>query len=282
MPISFNTPIWIPVNTKPILYADFITHLNYLDCMCYYSRNLCLTSNKAINGIIPESRYVMKKVKLIELTLDNIREEYKKIQQFPDYSEICISWIPVKSYYLFFNLLLLLEYLIEANEMVFSDEHKKIKDRFSNYLRKSELIFNQVDLNKCYNVKTILSWVIPSGNNIRRSVPNYPLLFKQTIKKLLDYKKEDYKRIRNIKSLRGNNLINFLNSSLINACEFFYWYRIKANYRDMEFIDSGVPVNEFYDFYKNYYELTTNFYEVLKTLINNLSTVRLNKMLLTA
>jgi len=28
----------------------------------------------------------------------------------------------------------------------------------------------------------------------------------------------------------------------INLCEFLYRYRIKANYRDMELIDSGVKV----------------------------------------
>lgn len=280
MPLLPNAVIWTPVNNKPIIYADFITHLNYLDCLCHYSQNLSIISNKVINGLITESRFVMKKVKLIELTLDNIKEEYKKIQQFPDYSEICVSWIPVKSYYLFFNLLLLLEYLIEDDERIFSDDHKKVKDRFSDYLRRNILCFNYPELNLSHSARNILSWSIPSGNNIRRASPNYQLLLKQAIKKLFDYKKEDFKRIKGIKSLRGNKKINFLNTSSINVCEFFYWYRIKANYRDMEFVDSGVPINEFYDFYQKYFQLTINFYNALKPMINNLSAIRFNKKLL--
>lgn len=282
MPISPNTPIWIPVNNRPILYADFITHLNYLDCISHYSQNLSVSLNRIVSGAIIESAQVRKKVKLVELTLENLREEYKKIKQFPDYSEICVSWVPVKAYYLIFNLLLLLEYFLENDDRIFIKDHKKVKDKFSVYLRNKDLSFNCGEFNSCYNANVILNWSIPPGNNIIRSNPNYSLLLRQIIKKLLDYKKDDFKRIKGVQSLRGANKTNFINSSSVNVCEFFYWYRIKANYRDMEFIDSGVPVNEFFDFYSKYFSLVDNFYSAFKPIINRLSLIRVNRAVLTA
>ncbi len=63
-------------------------------------------------------------------------------------------------------------------------------------------------------------------------------------------------------------------------CEFFYWYRIKSNYRDLEFLDKDIDDKQFRNFYKNYFELTISFYEALKKLINVLSKIRLDKEIL--
>jgi len=62
--------------------------------------------------------------------------------------------------------------------------------------------------------------------------------------------------------------------------EFFYWYRIKSNYRDLEFLDKDIDDGQFKDFYKNYFKLTISFYEALKKMINNLSKMRLSKEIL--
>ena len=62
--------------------------------------------------------------------------------------------------------------------------------------------------------------------------------------------------------------------SKVALFEFFYWYRIKVNYRDLEFISSEVTPEEFQQFYEDYYLLTINFYKAFRGCINNLSQAR--------
>ena len=61
--------------------------------------------------------------------------------------------------------------------------------------------------------------------------------YKQIMRKLHDYAKEEFKRTRNIKRLTGGKKQAF-DSKAICLADFFYWYRIKSNYRDLQFIAS--------------------------------------------
>lgn len=271
--------LWKKVSA-PISHPDFTTHSNYINCLKILSDKLAVTINLSQLTSIKKSPIIRKKVKLIKLTEENVREEYQKICQFKDYSQICVSWIPVKSYYLFFNLLLLLIYLTEGREKWLGASHGDLHDKLKDLIKQQKLVFNERKFNKIYSPREILSWDIPTGGNIRITNRDYDLLRKQTAKILLRYKKEEFKRIRNIKSLREPKKSRFLNTTTINLCEFFYWYRIKANYRDMEFIDSKVSTDNFYDFYKNYYFLTINFFKALKPAINNLAISRINERIL--
>lgn len=261
-------------------YPDFITHLNYLGCLCHFSNNLSLQVNLGSRGNIPKSRILPKKVRLLELTFENIAEEKRKIDQFPDYSQICASWIPVKSYYLIFNLLMLITFLIEEDERWFLEGHKNLQGKFLDYLDRELVGFSSPELNQIYLPRTIQNWTIPVGSNIRRASRDHQVLLKLVIRKLLAYKKDDYKRVRGIQRLCGEKETDFLNSTRVNAFEFFYWYRIKANYRDMEFIEAGVPISEFVDFYSAYYLLTLNFYEAFKQAINTISQSKLDDAIL--
>ena len=66
----------------------------------------------------------------------------------------------------------------------------------------------------------------------------------------------------------------------MNLCEFFYWYRIKANYRDLEFLNKDISGYKFSEFYRNYFELTLTFFNTFKNLINALAKIRLGKIIL--
>jgi hypothetical protein len=179
-----------------------------------------------------------------------------------------------------FNLLLLLEYLIYGEESCLLADHMVVIRKFVNLIGERNIQFNHTVLNQIHSARDILSWTIPTGNNVVRNNRNYQLLSKQLLKKLVEYKKEEYKRRHQIKTLREPKLSSFLDSSSTNLCEFFYWYRIKANYRDMEFVDSGASINDFVDFYTNYYQLTQNFFSALKNQINVFSLMRLNREIL--
>ena len=86
---------------------------------------------------------------------------------------------------------------------------------------------------------------------------------------------EDFK-----KKLSKQKRDKFFELESVLAYEFFYWYRIKANYRDLEFLNQEIGVSDFYSFYKNYYELTNSFYNAFVNLINKLAKERIGDILI--
>ncbi len=106
----------------------------------------------------------------------------------------------------------------------------------------------------------------------------------QILKKLADYQLEEFKRIKDIRNFRSkkNRQIrqDFLATNTVNIFEFFYWYRIKANYRDLEFLNQEISDEEFSDFYQNYYQLAVSFYKCFRELINELSQKRFGRLLI--
>jgi len=124
---------------------------------------------------------------------------------------------------------------------------------------------------------------IKAGANIR--IVNFSLKERivQILKKLIDYKLQEFQRKEGIKNFRSK--INrekkkqFLQNNTVNIFEFFYWYRIKANYRDLEFLNKDISSKQFSNFYKNYFELTINFLNTFVPILNKLAEIRLGREL---
>jgi len=261
------------IATGPFEHPDFVTHANYLRFLKNHSSKLKLNCNLKITKQMSYDKRASQKVKLIELTLENLKEEKSNIDKYPDYAVVCVSWVPVKSYYLIFNMLVLLQYLKSTSNTYLTITHSGLFDSFREALEKKEFTFNNDYFNQTYQVEEIWKWKIPKWENVKRNSADEELRYKQIMKKLALYGAEDFKRNKRIKRLIGENKVQF-SKNKINLCEFLYWYRIKANYRDMEFIDKGVPVNDFVDFYNDYFELSVNFYKAMKDCINGLSQIR--------
>jgi len=266
---------------------DFITHLNYVSCINMISNNIKLSCNLSIKSKIKESKILKKKINLMNLTLKSIEGEYNTILKNPDYAELCVSWISVKSYYLIYNLLLILEYLLSGSDSSFSFTHKRILNRFKYRLEKKELYFNKINkkiFNLNFQCSKIMSLRVKSGANIKIIGFNLKERIIQILKKIVDYKLEDFKREEKIKNFRSNINIQkkkeFLENNTVNLHEFFYWYRIKANYRDLEFLNKDIGSYKFREFYRNYFELTLTFFNAFKGVINDLAKIRLGKTIL--
>jgi hypothetical protein len=268
---------FLPISASlatPLLHAEFTTHLNYVKCMNHFSTGMQISSTCLGDSPVGISSIVQKKKILVDLTKENLDSELSQVNSFLDYSQICISWVPVKSYYLFFNLLILLLYLITGEEKWLTEDHKVVHKKLKNLIRTKEVNFNISIFSAIYSPHTFSKWEIRTGNNVVVNNLDYKKLAQQLVKKMYCYSKDDYKRRHNLRTLRGKENLDFMNSTTINLCEFFYWYRIKANYRDMEFVTSEVDIRKFYAFYLEYYTLTNNFYIALTTEINRLSVLR--------
>lgn len=260
---------------------DFITHLNYVQCLNDFSKKLVIKSNLNIKSRIKENEKLDKKLNLIRLTKKSIDVEFKTIKKNSDFAEACVPWIAVKSYYLLFNLLLIVKHLLFGDDNAFNSKHREILDDLKNYIKRKEIIFNKEIFNYICPCKDALLIKSKSGLNLRRTKVDLQQRCDQIIKKLALYKLEDFQREKNIPNFRKKKnkeaKNDFIGKSNINICEFFYWYRIKSNYRDLKFLDQDISDNQFVNFYQNYFELTENFYNAFTNFINSLSKIRLKK-----
>ncbi|MEO6508675.1 MAG: hypothetical protein ABIO02_01870 [Patescibacteria group bacterium] len=254
----------------------FTTHANYVEFMRSCSENLSVEYKNDVKNKIKESPLLAKKVKLSVFTMDNLLQEMKVIENNKDYSIVCSSWVSVKSYYLIFNLFLILEYLITCREETLKSEtHTGLFVKIKNHIKDGSLVFSEQCINEIYKCTDIKLWKFKAGNNLATLYQKDR--DKQLIKKLLEYAKDEFKRKSKSNSLRGKEKIKFENQTNISLIDFFYWYRIKVNYRDLEFLDSNINEDQFYWYYKNYYQCSCSFYGALVTEINRLSTIRLSR-----
>jgi len=264
---------------------DFMTHFNYVDCLNTISTRLNTECKLDIkNKIEKESKFLKKKLTLIKLIKRNLDEEYKTIEQNSEFAEVCVPWVAVKAYYLIFNLLLILDYLVSSQESSFNSTHDELLKKFKTRLEQKEIVFNKKIFNTNFQCSKIVNLKVKSGANLKIVGVNLGERVLQILKKLISYKIENFQRkerIKNFRSKKDREKKNqFLENNTVNICEFFYWYRIKSNYRDLEFLDKDISEKQFSEFYKNYYDLTNKFYTDLRNPINDLSKKRLSKEIL--
>jgi len=264
---------------------DFRTHANYIEAMCGISNGLSATFQHNLQIKIVKSGTLSKKLGLIRLTLDSIDGEYAAISKNSEYAQLCVSWISVKAYYLLFNMCLVLEYLIGGNDNAFHCTHKKVLDSIKNRIKNSEIVFSNKEFNATHSANAVSNIKIKTGSNIKLVNYDSQERLSQILKKLVEYQLEDFQKNSRIKDFRSK--VNrekralFLNVAEVSLFEFFYWYRIKANYRDLEFLSHDIiSDSDFATFYINYYSLTKSFYKCFKDLINNLAMIRLKEIII--
>jgi hypothetical protein len=256
----------------------FITHLNYIRCFNKISENLVLDctrfnkSNKKLN------KKLLNKVSLIKLIKKSLDEESKTCKENTDFAEVSCIWISVKSYYLIFNLLLVLDYLISPEDSKdFNVSHKSLIFRVKELIRKSELTFDKPYFNHLYTYEEVKDIKFDKGENLKEE-QNTEKWVKCLIRKLIDYKVDEFKRENKLSNLRKKKdklkVSEYLSKEFTNLFELFYLFRIKTNYRDLDFLKEDVGPTQFYNYFENYYLATINFYVALKKLINTLANKR--------
>jgi len=283
-----NINKWIEIKNKEYEKEnppDFITHLNYIIYLNNASADLGAKHNFTVKETIKESKILQKKIHLIKLIIKNLKEENKTIKTNLGFAEVCVPWIAVKTYYLIFNLFLILEYLIYGQESYFlNSTHKGLIKKIKNHIERGEIFFTKDIFNSNFKCSDIMSLKIKSGTNLKIVNANSGDIINLLLKKLVSYKIEEFQREEKIENYRlkksRQKKIHFLENNTINLLEFFYYYRIKSNYRDLEFLDKDIHENQFVNFYQNYLETAINFYNSIRMVINSLAKVRLEKEIL--
>ncbi len=248
---------------------EFDTHYNYIKSLRIVTNDSKLQINhRILNKAIPD---VNKKKNLIDLTLKSLKDEYEIVKKDADYSYASMSWLPIKSYYLLFNILLTIEYLIKVDNSIFSMGHQKCIDEFTRKLGSKELEFDLPFLNTVFN-RNIFDLKYKPGIQLS-SKTNIDLMFNMLIKKAAIYKLDTWKRgqkIKNFKSkINKDKKESYLKNFKISIFEFPYYMRIRCNYRDMAFIER-VSKNDTKKYFEEYFGFTLNMCRILFALRDDL------------
>ncbi len=251
----------------------FKTHFNYADCLASLTQGVTLK----YGGLLSKCAlpYLDTKKNLIELTKKSLDEEYKIVQMDNDFSFASTCWLPVKAYYLFFNLLLTIEYILNPQRSVFSSGHGACVGEFTRKLSANEIIFSERLLNQVFD-QMIFSHHETPGANLKRNI-SFDRRYKLVLAKTADYKFEEWQRRSGITSFRSTDArtcrAKFLRKFQISIFEFPYYMRLRANYKDFAFIE-GVSVVETAKYFNSYYAFVLEFYRALNELKSALIKMR--------
>lgn len=211
---------------------------------------------------------------LIRLTRQSLEDEYHIVQIDRDYSYASTSWLPIKGYYLLFNMLLTIEYVLTGQERAFSLGHARCIEGFTGRLERGEVQFSNPVLNQVFDGSVFGVREI-AGANLSRRI-NIDRRYQMAIRKVSFYKRDEWKRKYNInfKTRNGQRRRDaYIRNFKISIFEFPYYMRIRSNYRDFAFIE-GVSTWDTKNYFESYYFLIINFFVALENLKNYLVTIR--------
>lgn len=232
----------------------YATHLNYIECLAKLSsRAVLVYVPKLTNSPLP---CVNTKDNLIRLTAKSLKDEHQIVQIDEEYSFASTSWLPVKSYYLIYNLMLTAEYVITAQKASFRMSHADCVNEFTRKLRCGEIQFSEDILNQTFD-KNILDHKIKTGSNLSpRTSPSD--MYKMIMRKIAVYKVDNWKQHNSIDLRKRADKLRhakYLSTFTVSIFDFPYLMRIRANYRDFAFID-GISSKETARYFKSYYAFT--------------------------
>jgi hypothetical protein len=234
-------------------HEAYDTHLNYIKCISELLDGVTLNYSFSINkGLLPDLDI---KKNLISLTKKSLNDENKIVQIDRDFSYASTTWLPVKSYYLIFNILLTIEYILKIQKTIFRLSHTSCIEEFTRKLKTGEIKFSNPILNQVFD-QNILIYKVTSGANLS-SRTGQTDMYKMAIRKIAKYKLDDWKAKNKI-DLRSKahklQCKKYLQSFNVSIFDFAYLMRIRSNYRDFAFIDNVTTLEtaKYFDYFFKY------------------------------
>lgn len=262
-----------PLNT---IKASFRTHLNYLKCVQKLLSDANFVVQKSGNPAL-NKKELNKFKKLFDVTAKSIAKDMEFAREDPNFAIIIAPWFPVKCYYALYYLESMLLHRIDGTTIGFSKGgHKGVRKKVHSCIN-SNIHFNQPNLDLVHGLGIIhnMPAIAPGSNathNFWQSSNCVNALFKILLKyDLLDAQNGKKWDLR--KPCDKKKRSDFFSKNKIALIDFFYWYRIKANYRDVDFIDfeNGVSIQEVTEYLNTYNEVYESYSTMLKSQITAIS-----------
>lgn len=254
--------------------ASFRTHFNYVKCLERLLSHSTLSSRRLGKPKIDQERYNQFR-KLYKITLKSIEKDIELAKEDISFAVIAAPWFPVKCYYALYYLESILIHLVNGNTAGFTKGgHKGVRKAMGILLENGTVAFTQKDLSAVYALKQIEVFppILP-GRNAKQSYWAEAVCINSVLKKLMEYKLHDAPQQWNLRTKKGKDeKALLLIREKLTMIDFFYWYRIKANYRDLDYIDfeSGVSEEQVFEYIMCYYNAFDKYRNQLVENINSL------------
>ena len=257
------------IRTMPLdsAKASFRTHLNYIKCLEKLFAGSTLSVSRT--GTFTKRSVEIKRFqKLYKVTLKSIKKDIELAREDSAFSVIAAPWFPVKCYYALYYLESVLTHLLDGSVQGFGKGgHAGIRKKIYSLVDTGAIVFSVSDLNRIYDLTQIRALpAINPGQNARFDYWQKTDCVNSVVKKLMDYKLHDAKISRKwnlcTKKHREDQKL-FVGVERLMIADFFFWYRIKANYRDLDYIDfeNGITESEVLE-YIEIYNKAFNHYHV--------------------
>jgi len=248
------------------------THFHYIECLCNLMNGVTIRYAGSLKKAATPD--VDTKKNLIELTKKSLNDERKIVKIDQDYSYASTSWLPIKSYYLLFSILVTIEYIFKIQKSIYRLGHVACVDEFTRKLKSGEIIFSEPLLNQVFD-QSILKFKVKSGANLSRKTSKSEM-YKMALRKVSMYKLDYWKQKNNINLRKKSHKLKYqgyIETFNVSIFDFIYYMRIRANYRDFAFID-GVTTNDTAKYFKYYFGFTAYLLRALEGLQKNLLIMR--------
>lgn len=225
---------------------------------------------------------VTRFLNLYKVTLESIRKDVELARKDPPFATIAAPWFPVKCYYALYYLESVLAHLLDGSVRGFEKGgHLGIRRKIYSLVDAKTLVFSVAELNRTYHLSEIQ--VLPAikiGLNARSDFWVRSDCIYSVVKKLMEYKLHDKKisegwDLRKKKDLSKKN--DFIKTRRLMIPDFFYWYRIKANYRDLDYMDleCGITERDVLEYLETYNKAFEHYRTQLVKQIGALSSIPL-------
>ncbi|HSW75013.1 MAG TPA: hypothetical protein VLG16_04030, partial [Candidatus Saccharimonadales bacterium] len=180
--------------------------------------------------------------KLAALTEKSIRGEIDSCKAEPDYVQIVAPWFAVKCYYRTYYLESILIHLASGANNVFKNNgHSYVRKIIRTYCKNGYYVSKMKHAEDVVATQDALVHKITAGRNLKQDYYLSDDCVKSVRHKLAEYSVDHWKKNSPHKNFRSAtakaDLKKYLAGSEICLFDFFYQMRVKANYRDTDFLD---------------------------------------------
>jgi len=235
----------------------FTTHFNYIKCMNGMLYGVSVTPLISDAAVVNASK-LNKFIRLARLTKRSINNELFLSKQQVEYSAIVAPWLPVKCYYRIYYLESALLHLTSGTEAVFMDGgHKFARNQFRELCRQGRIGSTNKQIERVVSVGDAIDHRIKSGSNITSEYYLTTDCIDSVRAKIARDMELHWKLNKGWKrystTTRKEARDNYRQGKYLCLLDYFYQMRLKANYRDVDFLDSQSATPEqclaFIEFY---------------------------------
>lgn len=247
---------------------DFETHLKYISLIADLSDDLKVAS--ITNPLLSkaEVQKLDQKILLAKLTKKSLDQEYEIVSMDEDYSLSAVLWLPIKTYYLIYHLLCIIDCVEIGKVSSLSTGHYACVGNFTCKLESSNFQFNNPILNSVFG-DSILTFKTQSGEHLRYDVLD-DVVYMLIMKNIANAKIEEYKRKGGLTLRKDKVKIDKFKKNLkVSIFDYFHLMRLRMNYRNMNFLEN-IPSSDTRLYFNKYYIASDNIYKCLSNYIDSL------------